>query len=109
MQVDIEHQRRSGYVTDKIITVTIEDDKDHIGSRSDNRCSMKTKLPQEVVEPLTFSIPFAGALAGIARNASYAAARRGEIPVIKIGGKFRVPAAKWNRILAEGRSGSETE
>lgn len=58
-------------------------------------------------EPLTYSIPFAGAMAGIARGASYAAARRGEIPVIKLGGKLRVPAVKWKRILAEGRDRSE--
>jgi hypothetical protein len=51
---------------------------------------------------LTYSIPYAGKLAGIAKNASYAAARRGEIPVIRLGSKLRVPAARWNRILAEG-------
>jgi hypothetical protein len=54
-------------------------------------------------DPLTLSIPDAGAMAGLARNASYAAAKRGEIPVIKFGGKCRVPAARWKRLLAEGR------
>ena len=58
-------------------------------------------------EPLTYSIPVAGGMAGLAKNASYAAARRGEIPVIKFGGKRRVPAAKWKRILAEGRDPSD--
>jgi hypothetical protein len=51
---------------------------------------------------LTYSIPYAGKLAGVGKNASYAAARRGEIPVIRLGSKLRVPAARWNRILAEG-------
>lgn len=60
-------------------------------------------------EPLTYSIPIAGSMAGLARNASYAAARRGEIPVIKFGGKCRVPAEKWKRILAEGCVHSEPE
>ena len=60
-------------------------------------------------EPLTLSIPDAGAMAGLAKNGSYAAARRGEIPVIKFGGKLRVPAAKWRRILAEGREPSDRE
>jgi hypothetical protein len=46
-------------------------------------------------------------MAGLAKNASYAAARRGEIPVIKFGGKHRVPAIKWKRILAEGREPSD--
>jgi hypothetical protein len=57
-------------------------------------------------EPLTYSIPTAGGMAGLAKNASYAAARRGEIPIIKFGGKRRVPAAKWRRLLAEGRDTS---
>ena len=57
--------------------------------------------------PLTFSIPDAGAMAGLAKNGSYAAARRGEIPVIKFGGKRRVPAVLWKRILAEGRDPSD--
>lgn len=62
------------------------------------------ELPQE---PLTLSIPDAGAMAGLAKNGAYAAARRGEIPVIKFGGKRRVPVAKWKRILAEGSDDSK--
>jgi hypothetical protein len=61
----------------------------------------------ETREALTYSIPFAGSLAGIGKNASYAAARRGEIPVLRLGGKLRVPAAKWNQMLAEGTEKSE--
>ena len=60
-------------------------------------------------EPFTYSIPFAGSMADLGKNGSYAAARRGEIPVIKFGGKRRVPAAKWKRILSEGLDPSETE
>lgn len=39
----------------------------------------------------------------------YCQLRRGEIPLIKFGGKRRVPAAKWKRILAEGREPSDAE
>ena len=53
-------------------------------------------------DPDTYSIPDAGKMAGLARNASYAAARRGQIPLINFGGKKRVPGVKWRRILAEG-------
>jgi hypothetical protein len=53
-------------------------------------------------EPDTYSIPEAGRMAGLARNASYSAARRGQIPLIIFGGKKRVPGVKWRRILAEG-------
>jgi hypothetical protein len=60
-------------------------------------------------EPFTYSIPVAGGMAGLAKNASYAAARRGEIPVIKFGGKRRVPANRWRRILAEGRDPLDTK
>lgn len=53
---------------------------------------------------LTYSIPEAGKRAGLGRNAAYAAARRGEIPIIRFGSKMRVPAAKWDRLLNEGHS-----
>jgi hypothetical protein len=48
-------------------------------------------------------------MAGLAKNGSYAAARRGEIPIIKFGGKRRVPAVRWKRILAEGRDPSDAK
>ncbi|MBR0946842.1 DNA-binding protein [Bradyrhizobium liaoningense] len=54
-------------------------------------------------QPLTYSVPEAGKRAGLGRNAAYAAARRGEIPIIRFGSKLRVPAAKWDRLLAEGQ------
>jgi hypothetical protein len=69
---------------------------------------MKTKPEvDEIEQSLTYSIPFAGFLAGIGKNASYAAARRGEIPTIKLGGKHRVPGAKWRRMLAEGADSND--
>jgi hypothetical protein len=67
------------------------------------------RIEKETQEPLTFSVPVAGAMAGLAKNASYAAARRGQIPTIQLGGKRRVPAAKWRRILDEGREPSDAE
>jgi hypothetical protein len=51
-------------------------------------------------DDLTWSIPYAGRKANLAKNASYAAARRGEIPTIRFGKKLRVPKAKFLRILA---------
>jgi hypothetical protein len=48
----------------------------------------------------TLSVPEAGRLYyGLSRNSSYTAARRGEIPVIRIGRSFRVPIAAMERIL----------
>jgi hypothetical protein len=41
---------------------------------------------------LTMNVPDAGRIYfGLCRNAAYAAAKRGEIPTIKIGKLFRVP------------------
>ena len=37
------------------------------------------------------SVPEAGAMLGLGRNASYEAARRGDIPTIRIGKLIRVP------------------
>lgn len=52
---------------------------------------------------LTYSVPEAGRMAGLSRNSAYAAAERGEIPVVNFGRLKRVPAAAWDRILREGR------
>lgn len=60
-------------------------------------------------QPLTYSIPEAGKRAGLGRNAAYAAARRGEIPIIRFGSKMRVPAAKWDRLLNEGQAARSKE
>jgi hypothetical protein len=48
----------------------------------------------------TLSIVEAGKIYfDLSRNGSYAAAKRGDIPTIKIGGKFRVPVAALERKL----------
>ena len=48
----------------------------------------------------TLSVPRAGKLYfDLSRNASYEAVKRGEIPVCKIGRKYRVPIAAMERLL----------
>jgi hypothetical protein len=50
--------------------------------------------------PLTISVPEAGKVYyGLSRNGSYAAAVRGEIPVIRIGRLLRVPVRAMERKL----------
>jgi hypothetical protein len=50
----------------------------------------------------TMSVPSAGKLYfGLGRNGSYEAAKRGEIPVIKVGARLRVPVIAMERLLAE--------
>jgi hypothetical protein len=56
----------------------------------------KTRKPRDR-GPHGFSIPVAGAMVGLGRNASYAAAARGEIPTIPFGALKIVPAKPWLR------------
>ena len=58
---------------------------------------MKDNTPKK-----TLSVPEAGKrYFDLGRNASYEAARRGELPVIKIGSRLRVPIVALERMLAE--------
>jgi hypothetical protein len=51
-------------------------------------------------QPKTISVPEAGRLYyGIGRDASYQAAKTGQIPVIRIGKLMRVPIVAMERIL----------
>jgi hypothetical protein len=52
--------------------------------------------------PKTLSVPEAGRVYfDLGRNASYAAAARGEIPTIRIGSRLRVPVVRLEQMLAE--------
>lgn len=53
--------------------------------------------------PVTLSVPEAGRRLGLGRNASYDAARRGELPVLRFGRKLRVPLVAFERLLAEAK------
>jgi excisionase family DNA binding protein len=48
---------------------------------------------------LVLEVPEAGALLGLNRNAAYAAAKRGDIPVIRIGKLLRVPKLAFDQML----------
>jgi excisionase family DNA binding protein len=50
----------------------------------------------------TLSVPEAGKRLNVGRNQAYAAVKRGEIPIIKIGRSLRVPRPAFERLL-EGR------
>jgi hypothetical protein len=54
---------------------------------------------EEAAKVVVYDIPEAGAMAGLSRNGSYDAARRGEIPVISFGRIKKVPKAIWDRKL----------
>jgi excisionase family DNA binding protein len=55
----------------------------------------------ESPEKLTITVPEAGRLLGIGQNSAYAAAAKGEIPTLRIGGRLLVPRAALERLLHE--------
>jgi excisionase family DNA binding protein len=48
---------------------------------------------------LVYKVPEAGALLGLSRNASYEAAKRGDIPTVRIGKLLRVPKLAFHKLL----------
>jgi excisionase family DNA binding protein len=54
---------------------------------------------QKNFEPQTYHIEEAARLLGIGRNHAYEAAKRGQIPSIKIGRRLLVPRAALDRLL----------
>lgn len=55
-------------------------------------------------ERLVYTVPEAGALLGLNRNASYDAAKCGDIPTVRFGKKrLRVPKAMFHKMLEQKR------
>lgn len=51
---------------------------------------------------LVYSLwPEAGQMLGLTKNGAYAAAKRGDIPTIRIGRLLKVPRAAFDRMLQE--------
>ena len=53
--------------------------------------------------PATTTVEAAAKRLGIGRNQAYAAAHKGELPVIKIGARLLVPTAALDRMLSGER------
>jgi excisionase family DNA binding protein len=58
------------------------------------------------IECLTVSVEEAGRILGCSRNSAYEAARRGELPTIRLGRKIRVPKAALQRLLENAAGGA---
>lgn len=56
----------------------------------------------------TISVVEAGKMLGVSRLSAYRAAKRGEIPTIRIGRLLRVPKAAIDRMLWEGSGNGST-
>ena len=61
--------------------------------------SQKPKPKYRDRGPHGLSVPEAGAMIGLGRNASYEAAKDGRIPVLKIGALKIVKRAEWLRLI----------
>ena len=55
--------------------------------------------PKEHSPLLTVSVPEAARLLGIGRNTAYVAARSGELPTVRIGGRIVVPVHRLAELL----------
>ena len=63
---------------------------------------MDTKMQEEKIHPRTCTVDEAAKILGIGRNQAYAAARRGEIPTIRIGKRILVLREPFKKLLAGG-------
>jgi excisionase family DNA binding protein len=57
----------------------------------------QTKPASSAAERLVYTVPEAGRLLGLSRNASYEAAKRGDIPTIRLGRLLRVPKLPFHQ------------
>lgn len=54
-----------------------------------------------MTESLTLTVPEAGELLGLGRDAAYEAAKRGDLPVLRFGRRLLVPRAALERMLEQ--------
>jgi excisionase family DNA binding protein len=71
--------------------------------KPDGHVMGKRRTATELIvgEPETYSVPEAGRIVGLGKNASYDAAHRGQLPILKFGRKMRVPRAALDRMLGK--------
>ncbi|HMF21237.1 MAG TPA: helix-turn-helix domain-containing protein [Pseudolabrys sp.] len=50
-------------------------------------------------ERVVYTVPEAGRLLGLSRNGSYAAAKRGDFPTIRVGRLLLVPKGPFHRLI----------
>ena len=58
-------------------------------------------------EPLTISVEDAAKLLGVSRGLAYEAARRGELPTIRLGRRLLVPTAQLLELVGAESNGKE--
>src|SRR5438874_1629661 len=74
--------------------------KDNTVARASAAQAGRTPSPIGANDPKTLTVPTAGKrYFDLGRNASYEAAKRGDLPVIRIGSRLRVPIVALERML----------
>lgn len=64
---------------------------------------------EELEARLTITVPEAGQLLNIGRDAAYAAAERGELPVLRLGRRLVVPVPRFMELLGAQRQSGAAE
>jgi excisionase family DNA binding protein len=59
----------------------------------------RDRRAHDQIERAVYTVPQAGELLGLSRNGSYEAAKRGDIPTIRIGRLLLVPKIPFHRML----------
>jgi excisionase family DNA binding protein len=58
-----------------------------------------TSMNRPIGDRLVYTVPEAGRLLGLGRNAAYEAAKRGDIPTIRMGRLLRVPKGPFHKLV----------
>jgi excisionase family DNA binding protein len=73
-------------------------------ARSQPKSQARTAHLPEAAERLVYTVPEAGRLLGLSRNGAYEAAKRGDIPTIRVGRRLVVPKAAFHQTFGLMRS-----
>ena len=65
-------------------------------------------MSKDTLEQAGMTVEQAGKRLGICRNSAYEAVRKGEIPSIKIGGRYIVPIPAFEHMLSHPGKGTES-
>jgi excisionase family DNA binding protein len=60
-------------------------------------------MNRPIGDRLVYTVPEAGRLLGLGRNAAYEAAKRGDIPTIRMGRLLRVPKGPFHKLVGGER------
>jgi excisionase family DNA binding protein len=58
-----------------------------------------SNIRKSIGDRLVYTVPEAGRLLGLGRNAAYEAAKRGDIPTLRMGRRLLVPKIPFHRML----------